>query len=203
MEDLLLFDDEQPAHGNARFAAYGMYIKSLFAVKGPAFAKAMAAKARYTAYSSDIGEAFRPVVRPWMVTASYGVAVAYIVGDVGYTTYKEYRRPGGDPIRAAAHAATFQGLASLLVPAVVIHQSVHATQRLTKGTRLARWGPTAVGLGIIPFLPSTVDPPVEAVIDRAFEWAWPEAGPGHGHQDHGEGGEGAGAAAGRPHEKAE
>jgi hypothetical protein len=32
---------------------------------------------RYLAYSSDVGEAFRPVVPPAMVNASYAVAVGY------------------------------------------------------------------------------------------------------------------------------
>lgn len=43
---------------------------------------------RYVAYSSDIGESFRPVANPAWVNASYGVAIAYIVGDVAYHGYK-------------------------------------------------------------------------------------------------------------------
>ena len=35
---------------------------------------------RYVAYTSDIGEAFRPVVPPWLVTAAYGVSWAYVAG---------------------------------------------------------------------------------------------------------------------------
>ena len=43
---------------------------------------------RYVAYSSDIGESFRPVANPIWVTASYGIAAAYIVGDVAYHGYQ-------------------------------------------------------------------------------------------------------------------
>ena len=43
---------------------------------------------RYTAYSSDIGEAFRPVVPQWAVKATYGLAITYIAGEVGVATYK-------------------------------------------------------------------------------------------------------------------
>lgn len=43
---------------------------------------------RYVAYTSDIGEAFRPVVPPSIVTAGYAVSWAYLIGDVGYEGYK-------------------------------------------------------------------------------------------------------------------
>lgn len=43
---------------------------------------------RYVAYSSDVGEAFRPLTRPAVVTAAYGISWAYILGDVGYACYK-------------------------------------------------------------------------------------------------------------------
>jgi fission process protein 1 len=38
--------------------------------------------------ASDIGEAFRPVVNRRLVTASYGISVAYVVGDIGYEGYR-------------------------------------------------------------------------------------------------------------------
>ena len=36
---------------------------------------------RYVAYTSDIGEAFRPVVPPSIVTAGYAISWAYLIGD--------------------------------------------------------------------------------------------------------------------------
>jgi fission process protein 1 len=42
------------------------------------------------AYTSDIGESFRPVAHPWLVRGAYGVSWAYILGDVGYEGYKAY-----------------------------------------------------------------------------------------------------------------
>jgi mitochondrial fission process protein 1 len=47
---------------------------------------------RYVAYTSDIGESFRPVAHPWLVRSAYGVSWAYLVGDVGYEGYKAYLR---------------------------------------------------------------------------------------------------------------
>lgn len=45
---------------------------------------------RYVAYTSDIGESFRPVAHPWLVRGAYGISWAYILGDVSYEGYKAY-----------------------------------------------------------------------------------------------------------------
>lgn len=47
---------------------------------------------RYVAYTSDIGESFRPIAHPWLVRGAYGISWAYIAGDVGYEGYKSYWR---------------------------------------------------------------------------------------------------------------
>ncbi|KIW06023.1 uncharacterized protein PV09_03202 [Verruconis gallopava] len=47
---------------------------------------------RYVAYTSDIGESFRPVAHPIAVRAAYGISWAYIGGDVLHEGYKAYVR---------------------------------------------------------------------------------------------------------------
>lgn len=47
---------------------------------------------RYVAYTSDIGESFRPIAHPYLVKGAYGVSWAYLIGDVGYEGYKAYKR---------------------------------------------------------------------------------------------------------------
>ena len=136
---------------------------------------------RYTAYSSDIGEAFRPVVPQWAVKATYGLAITYIAGEVGVATYKESKKPEGETARTFVHACVFQGLASLAIPMVAIHQLVHAAQRLTKRVgRFQKWGPTIAGLAFIPALPFVIDEPAEHVIDTVFDKVWPSKHGGHG-----------------------
>lgn len=39
---------------------------------------------RYLAYTSDLGESFRPVISPRLVTATYGISWIYLIGDVSY-----------------------------------------------------------------------------------------------------------------------
>ncbi|KAH7047621.1 mitochondrial 18 KDa protein-domain-containing protein [Macrophomina phaseolina] len=66
---------------NIRYAAYASRIRTIL----------MSAH-RYVAYTSDIGESFRPVAHPYLVKGAYGVSWAYLAGDVGYEGYKAYLR---------------------------------------------------------------------------------------------------------------
>ena len=47
---------------------------------------------RYVAYTSDIGESFRPVAHPFLVRGAYAVSWAYLIGDVSHEGYKAYQR---------------------------------------------------------------------------------------------------------------
>lgn len=47
---------------------------------------------RYVAYTSDIGESFRPIAHPYLIKGAYGVSWAYLIGDVSYEGYKAYKR---------------------------------------------------------------------------------------------------------------
>ena len=156
------------------------------------------------AYTSDIGESFRPVAHPNLVRAAYGVSWAYILGDVGYEGYKAYLRnekirfpasqsqswrdgtstseTGFSPVpippledyrTVMIQRAVFQSLASMGLPAFTIHSVVKYSGKAMKNIknqRLRTWGPIGLGLGVVPFLPSLFDEPVE----NAVEWAFHE-----------------------------
>ena len=87
----------EPEHGGERYLAYsaslarlkvvllktklalakttmakGAALKTAAAGKAAAVKTAAAEGARYVAYSSDVGESMRPVLKPWMVTARAG-----------------------------------------------------------------------------------------------------------------------------------
>jgi hypothetical protein len=68
--------------------------------------------------------------------------------------------------RVAAQTATFQLLASIAAPFVVIHTAVGAAKKALASTKAARLGPTLVGLALIPALP-IVDHPIEHGAARA------------------------------------
>lgn len=146
-----------------------------------AFARAF----RYLAFTSDVGEALRPVMRSAIVTATYGVAAAYCFADVGWETYKVTKTGKNEkghpctPLQMAVERSTFQVVASLVGPAIIIHTSVDFAKWATaKMKRFQRWGPSVFGLAIIPLLPMYLDEPAEHAIEYAFEKWGPWAGAG-------------------------
>jgi mitochondrial fission process protein 1 len=64
-----------------RYAAYANRLRTI-----------MLSAHRYVAYTSDIGESFRPVAHPILVRSAYTISWAYILGDVGHEGYKAYKR---------------------------------------------------------------------------------------------------------------
>lgn len=69
----------QSTDSSLRYAAYTSRIRT-----------AVLSAQRYVAYTSDIGESFRPVAHPNWVRAAYGVSWAYLIGDVTHEGYKAY-----------------------------------------------------------------------------------------------------------------
>ncbi|BEJ15950.1 hypothetical protein CspHIS471_0505550 [Cutaneotrichosporon sp. HIS471] len=170
--DVLVKEDADSVDSNVRYAAYLRRIRDV-----------VRAGSRYTAYTSDVGEAFRPVVPPWIVTAAYGISWAYLIGDVTFTTYKAKEQGPtaweaanfSEPTRlsmVAVKRSVFQGLASMALPAFTIHTAVAQTAKAVKNSQnvfAKRWLPSAVGIGIVPFLPYLFDHPVEYATDRLFD----------------------------------
>ncbi|ORY78082.1 mitochondrial 18 KDa protein-domain-containing protein [Leucosporidium creatinivorum] len=137
---------------------------------------------RYLAYTSDVGEAARPVVAPKIVTAAYGVSWLYLIGDTGYEGYKAKLRSDKYCPESqmevvglgVAKRAIFQATASMLFPSLTIHSIVKYSSQAIKRYNfrnlfVQRWGASLLGLSFIPALPYIFDEPVEHVVDKAFD----------------------------------
>ncbi|KAJ7368033.1 mitochondrial 18 KDa protein-domain-containing protein [Mycena albidolilacea] len=171
--DALADENVATTDSELRYAAYGARLRT-----------ALRAGTRYVAYTSDIGEAFRPVVPAWVVTAAYGISWLYLGGDVSYESYKAHRRGPtaleaahfSEPVRigmVAVERATFQSIASMALPALTIHTAVKQAKKAfdkVQNPRVRTWGPTFTGLAIVPVLPYLFDHPVEHVTDTVFSW---------------------------------
>ncbi|CEG80651.1 hypothetical protein RMATCC62417_14954 [Rhizopus microsporus] len=132
---------------------------------------ALVASSRYLAYTSDVGEAFRPIAHPAIVTAAYGISWAYLGLDVGYEGYKAHH--AGEDNAAIATTVVkrgvFQSLASMAFPMLTIHSVVKYSAygfKNVKSPKIKAWGPTVLGLGVIPFLPFIFDEPIEHIVDK-------------------------------------
>jgi len=144
---------------------------------------------RYIAFSSDVGEAFRPIANKWVVNSTYGIAFAYCIADVIYNGNKEYKRstpPNMSHVyNRASRTVVFHSFGSLLIPAVTIHSVVHGAHKLTHNSspRMKLIVPSAAGLACIPFLPMFVDEPVEHCTEMVFDRFWEELPSEHHHKD--------------------
>lgn len=67
-----------------RYAAYANRFKTL-----------LLASHRYVAYTSDIGESFRPVAHPYLVSFGYAISGLYVLGDVSYASWLTKRKAEG------------------------------------------------------------------------------------------------------------
>jgi fission process protein 1 len=72
---------EDTTDTSIRYAAYASRIRTI-----------MLSAHRYVAYTSDIGESFRPIAHPYLVKGAYGVSWLYLIGDVSHEGYKAYCR---------------------------------------------------------------------------------------------------------------
>lgn len=179
-------DNTDSTDSALRYSAYANRIRTI-----------LSASHRYVAYTSDVGESFRPVAHPKLVTFCYGISWSYLIGDVAYESWKARMRQAGthrpglkpwDPTPEVSallrdsyddldwkiigvKRALFQSIASMGLPAFTIHSTVRYSSILFKDSAnktLKTFGPVALGLGIVPFLPYLFDKPVEEFMDYAF-----------------------------------
>lgn len=141
-----------------------------------AYTASFARAARYLAFTSDLGEALRPVVSRTIVNLTYGISAGYCVCDVAYAAYELKQRngisPTGEPMsmtQLVVERSVFQLVASLLIPALLVHKTVDLGHMITKKIgRFQRWGPSIAGLAVVPFLPLYLDEPIEHAIEHVF-----------------------------------
>ncbi|KAE8179932.1 hypothetical protein CF328_g9325, partial [Tilletia controversa] len=89
----------QLEEGPARALAYAARIRTF-----------LLASSRYVAYTSDIGEAIRPIVTPAVVKAAYAVSWLYLSGDVGYAGYRTWQTSTAGTTVATGKSASSSAL---------------------------------------------------------------------------------------------
>lgn len=138
---------------------------------------------RLTAFTSEVGESLRPIIARWKVDATYGVSWLYVIADVVFKACAQYKlAPGArmELVRTMVESAIFHSVATMLVPAVLVHSIVHLSQHAlhAMGFRdenlvLVKWTPTGVGFACIPLIPKLFDGPLEWLLHMVFARCWP------------------------------
>lgn len=117
---------------------------------------------RPAAYTSEVGESFRPVMSPGLIKIMYGISWAYVIVDTASATYN-VKDKGQEVMKyTCLDKAIWHTLASMVLPAFTIHTVVKFTGKLFKGifgqkSKLAVWLPVFFGLGSIPFIIHPLD----------------------------------------------
>jgi len=137
---------------------------------------------RLTAFTSEFGESLRPLMHVWKVRATYAVSWTYVLLDVLLRTGDEVALRGRTwrVLRTLLFFSIFHTVATMLIPAFVIHSAVHSAQHALEvltprvpwleGSHLW-WVPTAIGLVLIPLMP-LLDAPVEGLLEAGFHRLW-------------------------------
>ncbi|KAJ5143032.1 uncharacterized protein N7515_001819 [Penicillium bovifimosum] len=112
-----------------RYAAYANRIRTI-----------LISAHRYVAYTSDIGESFRPIAHPWLVRSAYGISWAYLLGDVGHEGYKAYLRnwkalaPTGEAYKSASQPSQEQIIKGMATGNMTIGNSAESKDALPNWT---------------------------------------------------------------------
>ena len=142
---------------------------------------------RLAAFTSEVGESLRPLIEVWQVRVMYAVSWLYVLIDIVLRTADEWALSGRTlrVVRTFAFFSIFHTVATMLLPAVIIHAAVHHADAALRPLRhlngpsttalptpllpLLRHPivPTVVGLALIPLMP-LLDEPVEALLKWAF-----------------------------------
>ncbi|KAJ5480881.1 hypothetical protein N7539_006775 [Penicillium diatomitis] len=124
-----------------RYAAYAQRIRTI-----------LLSAHRYVAYTSDIGESFRPVAHPWLVRSAYGISWAYLIGDVSHEGYKAYLRnrraltPPGDAHKDASDIPSEQVIRGMATGNIRGPLSTEEVVSRDKDSFTVPWSETQISL---------------------------------------------------------
>ena len=94
---------------------------------GRSVVAALLVKFRLTAFTSEVGESLRPLVAAGYVSAAYAVSWLYVSLDVVLRAGDEYAFRGRTwrVVRTLLFFGIFHSVATMLLPAMIIHAAVH------------------------------------------------------------------------------
>ncbi|XP_014250583.1 mitochondrial fission process protein 1-like [Cimex lectularius] len=123
---------------------------------------------RYAGYSNEIGEALRPFIGRNLVTASYALASAYVIADVGSKSADAWKNTKGkkpdvrrkETFKKGSDALVWQSLASVIVPGFVLNRLAAISRFIickTPAYQFRTLLTAATSLAVIPFIVEPID----------------------------------------------
>ena len=117
-------------------------------------AAAFLVRFRLIAFTSEFGESFRPLMALWKVNLAYAVSWTYVILDVLLRAADDLALRGRTlrVVRTFLFFSIFHSIATMLIPAVVIHSSVHQVDHV-----LAKLLPMAAASTAASAAPNTAE----------------------------------------------
>ena len=81
------------------------------------------------AYTSEVGEAFRPVIPKFLVNTAYGISIGYCLVDTAVKVHKIKEEPQKEIIKRTCDLVVWHGFASMFFPAFTIHTIVNKSKK--------------------------------------------------------------------------
>lgn len=143
---------------------------------------------RYMGYANEVGESFR-YQYPRFVVPTYLVAFGYVVADAASTSYSTWQDTRATntserwkkTIYAGSDTLLWQSLASVMIPGAIINVIVKASRHAVRRSpfalapMVAKWLPTATGLGSVPLIVQPIDHSVDFVLDNSTRHWWKQS----------------------------
>lgn len=121
---------------------------------------------RVLAYTSEFGEAIRPIAHKNIVRGAYGISFAYIGLSIFHTLQHSEEKS-----EALKKELVFHSMASLILPAIGVGSVTQGTKFLLKNIKhpKIKFVPSIVGLISIPLMITPIDNTVEHYVNKYFE----------------------------------
>lgn len=131
---------------------------------------ALTQKAKAAAYSSEVGESFRPVIHKKMVRFLYGVSIGYIIVDVTGRSFCVADQGTNKMSYFIFDTLLWHSLASLLLPALAIHKIVALSKKvickISSNKKALAWIPAILALSSVPFIIHPIDKITDFALDN-------------------------------------
>ena len=137
---------------------------------------------RALAYTSEIGEASRPIVPKGIVNLAYGLSFGYVFADMAVKIHDVQTQGQEQMLWTGIDSGIFHTSASIVTPAVVIHSIVKFAGKIqTKilnsknitGHKYMKFIPSIIGLVSIPFIIHPIDHGTEYIMDHTIRPYYP------------------------------
>lgn len=137
---------------------------------------------RPAAYTSEVGEAVRPIVPKPVIWLGYGLSFGYVFADIGLKLHDIKDKPNDEIFWKGIDLSLWHASASIVVPAITIHTIVESVTKIQNNLikrgkvlppRFRAMFPSAIGLLSIFGIIHPIDKGTDYMLDNFIRPLYP------------------------------